>query len=131
MLEYEQIKLIHGTNYVVYDNSERPVDGNTMIFYKNLNNQYIPIGKLNRIGEPGTEYIIHATTKQRIGTEEQLKNKLYAMKRLPSVLPVPPLYPNNYEASQPDMDGGKRRRKKSIKRRRTKKQRLSTKTNKK
>ena len=110
MSNYEQIKLEAGLNHVVYANSNTIVAPDTDIYVKLLvDNRYIylPIGKLNQIGQPGTQNIRHVQSRQIIGTVDTLANSLYVLNRLPSVPPVQVEEPG--EAS-PEQPGGYRRR---------------------
>jgi hypothetical protein len=106
MVHYEQIRLLAGLNPVIYVNDGVEVSPSTYIFIKLQNNNYIPIGKLNKIGQPGTINIRHETTKELMGTFDSLANNLYAMSRLSSVRPVRAKEPDEASPTQP---GGRRR----------------------
>lgn len=110
MSNYEQIRLLAGLNHVVYANGNTIVAPDTDIYVKLLvNNRYIYllIGKLNQIGQPGTQNIIHVQSRQIIGTVDELENQLYVLNTLPYVPPVPVEEPDGVSPSQP---GGYRRR---------------------
>jgi len=127
MSNYEQISLVAGLNHVVYANGGTVVHPNTDVYVKLLVNNrdiYLPIGKLNQIGQPGTDKIIHVQSRQIMGTVDELANQLYVPNRLPSVPPLPAEEPEPASPSQP---GGSHR---STKRRRYRRRRRNQSTKK-
>lgn len=117
MNNYEQIRLLAGLNHVVYANGGTVVSPNTDVYLKlQVNNRYIylPLGKLNQIGRPGTDKIIHVQSRQIMGTVDELANQLYVLNTLPSVPPLPAEEPEPASPSQP---GGSHRSTKRHRRR--------------
>lgn len=117
MSNYEQIELKAGLNHVVYKNGGAVVAPDTDIYVKLLSNNryiYLHIGKLNQIGQPGTQNIRHVQSNQIIGTVDTLANSLYVLNPLPSVLPVSAEEPDDASPEQvdasPEQVGGYRRR---------------------